>query len=70
MHIYALTRGQGAMTLKGGSMAAKRSHAPPQSSRKWHKINIFLDITRKQSSFYLFKLGLYYLLGRQEAKSD
>ena len=41
-----------------------------QSARKWHKINTFLDITRKQSNFCVYKIGFYYLLGRRQAKSD
>ena len=44
--------------------------ATPKSARKWHKIVIFLDITRQQSSAYWQKFGLYYLLGRKQAKSD
>ena len=47
-----INRGRGAMTFKGGSKSAKRGHAP-QSARTWHKIVKFLDITRKQSNFYL-----------------
>ena len=31
----------------------------PQIARKWHKMDIFLDIARKQSNFYLEKFGLY-----------
>ena len=42
----------------------------PQSARILHKIDIFLDITRKQSNLYLEKFGLYYLVGSKEAKSD
>ena len=29
-----------------------------------------MDITRKQSNFYLEKFGLYYLVGSKEAKPD
>ena len=47
-----INRGWGAMTFKAGSKVAKRGHAP-QSARKWHKIDIFLDIRRKPSNFYL-----------------
>ena len=49
-------------------LGGKRGHAP-QSARKWHKIDTFLDITRK-SNFYSYKSGLYYLLDRKQAKSD
>ena len=47
-----IKRGWGAMTVKGGSLGAKGSH-DHQSARKLHKINIFLDITRNKSNFYL-----------------
>ena len=57
------------MTFKGGSEGAKRGHAP-RNDRKWHKIYIFLNVTRKQSNFCLQKFGLYYLLGRNQVKSD
>ena len=57
------------MTFKGGSNGTKRGHAP-QRARKWHKIDTFLDITRKQNNFYSYKFGLHYLLGQKQAKSD
>ena len=45
---------------------------PPKAPEKWQKIDIFLDITRKQRISYLEKIGLrvYYLVGSKEAKSD
>ena len=51
----------------GGSKWDKRSHG--SNSQKWHKNDILLGITRKQSKFYL-KIGVYYLLGSKQAKSD
>ena len=42
----------------------------PQGARKWHKINIFQDIRRKQRDIDLEKFGLYYLVGSKEAKPD
>ena len=47
-----INRGAGSHDLQRWIYGAKRGHAP-QSGRKWHRINIFLDITRKQSNFYL-----------------
>ena len=44
--------------------------AKPQSFRKWQTIDIFLDIKRNQRNFLILKFGLYYLLGRKQAKSD
>ena len=61
---------RGAMTFKPRSKGVKRGHAPPQkSTRKWHKIDKFLDIRRKQSNFYSLKFGLCYLLGHKQAIS-
>ena len=40
------------MIIIGGSKGAKRSHAPPpKNARKRHKVDIFLDITRKNLLF-------------------
>ena len=41
------------------------------NARKWLKIDIFIDTyNKKTNNFYEEKFGLYYLLGRNEAKSD
>ena len=53
--------------IQGGQ---RQSYSPPPSAQKWYKINTFLDIRRKQSNFCLYKIALYYLLGRKQAKSD
>ena len=59
------------MAFKCASKGEERAHAPhPQIARKWHKIDTFLVITRKQSNFYSYKFDLHYLIGRKQAKSD
>ena len=69
IHMQVLTGGRdwGAITFKG---APKETNMQPQSARKWHKINLVLDTTRKQSHFWFQKIGLLYLLGLKQAKSD
>ena len=58
----------------GESKGTKRGRSlyppPPSACRKWPKIDIVLDITRKQNMFYFLIFGFYYLLGRKEAKPD
>ena len=68
----SINRGWGPRShyLQGAPKETKTQPYPPQIARKLNKINILLDLTRKQSSFWLQKIGLYYLLGLKQAKSD
>ena len=72
IHICVLTWGGKPWPPKPDPMGpnAATSHPPPlQRARKWHKINIFLDIAWKHCNFYLSMFGLYYLLGHKQARS-
>ena len=51
---------KGERTLSAPLVDAVRHLGPcPQNASKWHKINIFLNILRKQSNFYLEKFCLF-----------
>ena len=51
------------MTFKGGSKGAKRDHAPPKkNAQKWHKIDIFLDVTFNKKTKQLLFIQVWSLL--------
>ena len=54
----------------GGYRGGHGAMLPPQSARKWHKIDTFLGIIIKQRNFHWEKFGLYYMIGSKEAKSE
>ena len=50
-----INRGRG-HDLQRRIQGAKHGHAPPPNVRKWHKIDTYLDITRKQCNFYFKRI--------------
>ena len=60
----------GAMTFKGGSKEAKRSHLPPPKRPKMAQNQHIPQYNKKTKQLLCVKIGLYYLLYRKQAKSD